>query len=277
MTPSASPFPAPIDDYLDSLPLHIQRIELTFLKTLTRIPSLKRFTHLKDLDLSNNQLVELPELPDCLQALWCYNNCLTHLPGLPESLSHLYAHDNEIETVTRFPHHLQFLSLHHNQLQSLPTLPETLVSLHCENNRMERLPPLPANLRHLYCFDNPLKELPTPLPTQLRHLYCQRTHLTSVPWLPSDLLKLNISNSPVTRICNLPPPLQRPSSLQHTPIYDEILQGQPWEEITQRLQILNRFRWCYFLLRFQDKFRRWCSLLRDVSQRHPSTKKQKMS
>jgi Leucine-rich repeat (LRR) protein len=259
MTSASAPLRTSIDDYLDSLPLNIPRIELTFVPTLTRLPSLLRFTNLKDLDISNNQLVELPELPEGLEAIWCYNNHLTHLPPFPESLRHLYAHGNHIETVTCFPRKMHIISLHHNHLQTLPTLPQELDSFHCEHNRFQRLPPLPENLRHLYCYDNPLNELPAHLPPQLKHLYCQRTNLQSIPRLPSLLIKLNISHSPVTRIENLPPLLHHQKShsgLLHTPIYENILRSETWEEITQRLQLLSRFRRCYFLLRVQDMLRR---------------------
>ena len=65
---------------------------------------------------SNNQLTNLPKLPESLKYLDCANNQLTSLPNLPESLINLYC-DN-------------------NQLTSLPNLPESLINLYCVSNNL---------------------------------------------------------------------------------------------------------------------------------------------
>jgi len=45
---------------------------------------------------SNNQLTQLPELPENLQRLDCYNNQLTQLPELPENLQEIYCDNNQL-------------------------------------------------------------------------------------------------------------------------------------------------------------------------------------
>ena len=46
------------------------------------------------LECSNNNLTELPELPNSLSYLSCFTNNLTELPDLPNSLNELYCSCN---------------------------------------------------------------------------------------------------------------------------------------------------------------------------------------
>jgi Leucine-rich repeat (LRR) protein len=74
----------------------------------------------------NNQLTELPELPNNLKELYCTNNQLTELPDLFDIL------DN-----------LKYLDCSGNQLTELPELPNNLKRLYCYNNQLTELPELP--------------------------------------------------------------------------------------------------------------------------------------
>ena len=49
-----------------------------------------------ELNLSNQNLTELPELPDTLEILYCHNNKLTELPELPETLEYLECDHNNL-------------------------------------------------------------------------------------------------------------------------------------------------------------------------------------
>ena len=89
-----------------------------------------------ELDLSNKNLTELPELPDTLVTLYCGDNQLIELPDLPDTLEYLYCSKNN--------------------LTSLPELPETLKELYCSNNKLTELPELPKSLKILFCSNNNL-------------------------------------------------------------------------------------------------------------------------
>jgi len=69
------------------------------------------------MDVSDQKLISLPELPNSLETLDCYSNKLTSLPKLPDLLEYLDCNDNKIT--------------------SLPKLPDTLNYLHCSNNKFE--------------------------------------------------------------------------------------------------------------------------------------------
>ena len=123
----------------------------------------------------DNQLTELPTLPDSLKYLNCNNNQLTELPTLPDSLTQLYCYKN--------------------QLTNLPTLPDSLKELYCSNNQLTELPSLPDSLIKLCCWNNKLTELPT-LPDNLKKILCSDNKLTELPDLP-DSLKITFNNNPI--------------------------------------------------------------------------------
>ena len=71
---------------------------------------------------------------DKIKYIYCSNNNLTNLPILPNSLKYLRCCNNK----------LIYLSI----------LPTSLKYLRCYNNKLLNLPVLPDCLKYLYCFDN---------------------------------------------------------------------------------------------------------------------------
>ena len=133
------------------------------------------------LDVSNIDLISLPELPDNLTHLYCSNNNLTSLPKLP---------DNLVE-----------LDCSNNQLTNLPTLPDTLVELYCNNNQLTTLPALPDILVELNYYYNLTLAV---LPDTLVELDCSNNQLTTLPALPDTLVELDCSNNQLTTLPALP-------------------------------------------------------------------------
>jgi len=103
-----------VQAYLDELPPeNITIINVSKCK-LTHLSNLSKFTNLKGLYCSCNQLITLPELPNSLRELNCYRNQLTTLPALPEWLV--------------------LFDCARNQLITLPALPASLITFDCSNN-----------------------------------------------------------------------------------------------------------------------------------------------
>ena len=66
-------------------------------KNLSELPDLSEYINLKYLYCSNNNLTELPELPQSIVILDCENNKLTSLPKeLPKSLKKLHCQYNKL-------------------------------------------------------------------------------------------------------------------------------------------------------------------------------------
>ena len=90
----------------------------------------------KSLLLSGLDLIELPEIPDTIEYLFCRNNNLTELPELPKGLTNLYCHNNKLTELPILPNKLEFLECGNNNLTELPDLPESLRYLGCYNNNL---------------------------------------------------------------------------------------------------------------------------------------------
>ena len=82
-------------DILDTYTFDTELIDLSD-KGLTKLPDLTRFTKLKTLNCSYNQLIELNNLPNTLTYLDCWNNQLTELSNLPNTLTTLQCGNNQL-------------------------------------------------------------------------------------------------------------------------------------------------------------------------------------
>jgi len=163
-----------------------------------------------ELNLSINQLKELPELPDSLLTLTCGGNQLQTLPKLPKSLIWLSCHNNLLQSLPKLPNSLLGIYCYGNHLSTLPKLPKTLERLYCSENDILKLPKLPKTLNILSCHKNRLETLPT-LPKSLSVLRCTNNHLQTLPNLPSTITNLSCFNNPLVFIPPLP---KRPERYQ---------------------------------------------------------------
>lgn len=150
---------------------------------------------LKKIVCSNNELEELPHLPEGLEELDCNTNALTSLT-LPRSLINLNCNYNKL-TFLELPSQLKKLDCGSNPLIRIPELPDSLEELSCisEIIKEKKLPKLPPMLRVLQCNHTGLEVLP-PLPESLLTLWCHNNRLTVLPRLPLGLRNLSAQNNP---------------------------------------------------------------------------------
>lgn len=130
-----------IEKYINSLPDDIRYIDVSNSK-LTYLPDLSRFTELRQLKCSNNNLTSLPALPPTIAVLFCYDNKITRLPPLPPDLYYLDCNNNLITTIPQ-------------------PLPPDLDKLYCCNNLLTFLPNLHENIRvsRFFYYDNPIHDI----------------------------------------------------------------------------------------------------------------------
>ena len=236
-----------IETYLDSLPEDTEEIDVSN-KGLTYLPDLSRFKNLKTLICANNKLTSLPKLNN-IKLLICHKNQLTSLPPL-EKLEILSCSYNRLTSLPELNTNLLELFCHNNELTSLPML-NNLEKLYCCWNQLTSLPPL-KNLQILHCNYNELTSLSPPL-NNLKTLYCLHNKLTQLPPL-NNLDKLYCCDNQLTYL-HLNEELEE-LTCENNPIY-EIINTNDIQIITQKLRVLNQFRYLYYSLKYKKRFRDW--------------------
>ena len=177
-------------------------------KGICDLTGIEGFTSLMSLDCSNNNLTELPFLPNpYLKQIRCANNLLTRLPLLPESLISLDCSGNKINYITSLPIALSELTLNGNPIRQLPKLPIYLHKLSCVGDSLEALPELPDDIMLLNCANNQLQKLPK-LPAQLSKMIFDNNLLDSLPTLPYLLSECSVVGNRLKKLPSLPEYLQ---------------------------------------------------------------------
>lgn len=185
---------------------------------------------LTELDVSQNGLRSVPahRVPRGLKRLVANNNELQEVPVLPDSVQYLHLGTNNISVAPdRWPADLRMLDLSSNMLTTFPAqLPAGMIEIDLSDNCLTHiapdripsqvttldlsdnpdltaLPPLPATLEKLWIETTGLRELPADLPRGLRELYAGDLGLTRLPdTLPPGLRVLGLSDN---ELMQLPP------------------------------------------------------------------------
>ena len=232
-----------IEQYLDSLQKNSTYINLSN-KGLTYVPSLKRFTHLKDICLDGNNLTHLPEFPEGIIAIMCARNQIESIEGLPDSVRRIFAEHNKIKHIHKLPNDLLSIWVSYNNIQTIDHIPPSVFQINFGNNpELTRLPELPDSLMYLRC---------------------DGCGLTRLPKLPHGLHLLYISNNPIEFIENIPTKIYE-LYCRDVPIIDKLNLYKP-EGLPQKQTIffysnninkLQRARELRHTLRLKDKLRAW--------------------
>ena len=122
------------------------------------------------LDLSFNNLDELPVLPENVKHLYCNSNNLKSLKNLPGNLISLKCEGNMLKEIVNLPISLTHLDCYNNDITNI-ILPINLIMLKCNDNDISNLNLLNnLSLRFIDCSDNNISDLN--LPTNLINLKC---------------------------------------------------------------------------------------------------------
>jgi Leucine-rich repeat (LRR) protein len=163
------------------------------IQSLTGLPDLSMFKNLRELDCSNNKLIELPDLSmfKNLKVLNCSYNELKSIRSLNNSLQEFYCAHNNLTKLPEFTENLKIVSCTHNEITVLPHLNNKLEKFACDNNPITELPELTVNLSRLSCQENLLTSLPSNLPKTLLYLLCKKNQIEVIPSLNEKLYHLD--------------------------------------------------------------------------------------
>lgn len=201
----------------------------------------RNFKSLRDLHLSNNSIIALPDemgLLSSLESLHVEGNVLKKLPDLGglRQLRTLIAYDNKIQVAPRnLPQSLEVIDLSRNDLTSLSgsnvCIISSLVTLDLSSNRLTELPRFRSpNLEELAVADNrleslsPLEDLP-----QLRVLDASRNALRLLPYSIGALSQLTEVHLRNNSLETLPPSLGMCQNLRMLDVSDNKLETIPEE------------------------------------------------
>jgi Leucine-rich repeat (LRR) protein len=152
-----------INQIIEKLPDDIKEINLSS-KHIKKLPNLSRFKNLKILDISNNNITELPILPESIEYLFIYNNKLTNIYKIPNSVKYLYCYFNS----------LTHLIINENI---------NLTHLYCFGNKLKSID-LPINLQILLCASNEITFLDLDKLKNLKKLNCTNNILSKSQVFP---------------------------------------------------------------------------------------------
>ncbi len=171
---------------------------------LTYIPSeIRTIEHLRELDLSGNQISQIEGLPESLTDLDLRNNQISQIEGLPEGLRGLYLSGNQISQIEGLPESLRVLNLSNNEISQIEGLPESLTKLYLVGNQISQIEGLPESLTELDLVGNQISQIEG-LPEGLRGLYLSGNQISQIEGLPESLTVLYLSYNEISQIDGLP-------------------------------------------------------------------------
>jgi len=147
---------------------------------LTDMPDLTHFHNLEVLDVCNNDISHLHNMPSTLIELSCRHNNLQNITGIPKNIQRLDVCFNKITTIHPATK-LKLLRCSHNLLQSVVGFPE-LTELSCNDNHIKVISDCPK-LRTINCSNNKIERM-THF-TVLENLYCENNDMNDLGYLPS--------------------------------------------------------------------------------------------
>jgi hypothetical protein len=126
-------------------------------KEIDNLDGLQHFKQVWYLNVSNNKIKELINLPPNLTNLHCSGNDINELTNLPATLEYLDCSDNKIKTINNLPTNLKTLKCANNVIEILANLPDNLKYLDFSSNLMKYFPILPLGLESVNYYDNPIE------------------------------------------------------------------------------------------------------------------------
>ena len=215
--------------------LDLSNVENQSFKKLTNyLESILSLSFLKYLDLSNNNLIDIPIKSDITTSLEYLDLSYNKLSKIPESINSYTS--------------LKILNLKFNKLKALPVSIGSLSNLENLNLRSNQIKSLPSNfglLTTLKIFDiqgNSLKQLPKSFSNlkNLRELQLGGNNFIEIPESIKDLSSLTQLGLGRNKISSLPNWLDSLSSLRQLDLPDnQIKEISSLDSLPKSLEILN--------------------------------------
>ena len=164
-------------------------------KSINSLVGLENFPNIETLNVSNNNIICIPFLPESLLSLTIDTEKITCLPAHNSNLKVYDKSGQLIDTPVLCPERISDINFVKAIKQQCPT---------CLDDCNNLLPPAKA-LENLNIYGNEIKNITGIAGFQsLKTLNCGNNKLTFLPELPSSLTSLNISNNSIKKLNKLP-------------------------------------------------------------------------
>lgn len=155
---------------------------------------------IESLDISNNSLHSIDDLPENLTMFDCSNNYLNKLPKLNGKLEKIDMSHNEIGEFPEFPDSTTIIEATTNKISEVKKLPSGIEELNLKDNKLNVLDcVLPPSLTILNLCDNLLTDMPD-LPTNIEEVDVSDNRIGELKTIPDSVKILDISNNMLTEI-----------------------------------------------------------------------------
>lgn len=140
----------------------------------TTLPNIKFGSKIKKLDIANNRLTSIDELPNTIEELDFSRNEVTSVKHLPSSIKTVNGDHNKIKYVLSLPESLEYLDLSDNNLMFVPRLPNGIKTVDLSSNNIKYMisKTLPTELKILDLKNNPeLHNIPDEISKDMRLIF----------------------------------------------------------------------------------------------------------
>jgi Leucine-rich repeat (LRR) protein len=156
--------------------------------------------NVKYVNISNNNLTELPDFPEQLLIIRCEKNSITELPFLNEKLKEINFSENEIKKIPDFPANLNIIDFSNNSINTIDNLPDLLTHLYLSDNKIETFEViLPENLVVLDISGNRFIDVPS-LPPNIMEVDISNNSILEINFIPYSVVKFDCTNNRITTI-----------------------------------------------------------------------------
>ena len=158
---------------------------------------------LVDVDISFNNLIDIPPFSEGVTLLDIANNQLTELKNLPNSITKLKAYKNKITKIDKFPNAMSYVDLSKNQLETIPELGMGVTECDFDDNLLTELPKGAPLLEELKMAENKLKNV-VGLEAfgSLTTLNLSENQIESISGFPEGIKKIRLTSN---NLKTLPP------------------------------------------------------------------------
>ena len=215
---------------LPTLPLSLVELKANY-NLISGINRLNQLWGLKNLELIQNQLSVLPNLPNSLEILMVASNNLTTLPALSANLRYLNFGNNNVNQWPVFNDSIRMIAAYNNQFGYIDYLPPYLQELYIyDNPQLNCLPAIPDFLFSLLATNTNITCLPNARPIQVTLLQLPVCNSTNNP---NNCLILNVNNTPAPTFTVSPNPFTNYLTVQNSELLDDNSQLYLYDNLGQ--------------------------------------------